>query len=60
MSMGGILHANESRQYAPHILQSMITQYWEKHDWLIDYFMLDYLIDMAVNHYPDVKKINQR
>ncbi len=44
----------------PHILQSMITQYWEKHDWLIDYFMLDYLIDMAVNHYPDVKKINQR
>ena len=55
MSMGGILHANESRQYAPHILQSMITQYWEKHDWLIDYFMLDYLIDMAVNHYPDVK-----
>ncbi len=41
----------------PHILQSMITQYWEKHDWLIDYFMLDYLIDMAVNHYPDVKKL---
>lgn len=32
----------------PHMLRSMLYKYWETEDILIDYFMLDYLIDISI------------
>ena len=29
------------------MLHDMLQRYWDKQDWLIDYFILDYLIDIA-------------
>lgn len=39
----------------PHIVKNMLDNYWENEKWLIDYFMIDYLIDMAYNMDTDVK-----
>ena len=37
------------------VVNSMLQNYWEKENWLIDYFMLDYLIDIACKTFPEIK-----
>lgn len=44
----------------PYILNEMLQKYWEKQDWLIDYFMLDYLIDIAANKYPAINELIEK
>jgi len=43
------------RSVLPHMLYDMLFKYWAKETWLIDYFMLDYLIDIAVKKSDMVK-----
>lgn len=40
----------------PHLVDAMLMKYWEKETWIIDYFLFDYLIDIAMKDYPSVKK----
>lgn len=40
----------------PHLVDKMLMKYWEKETRIIDYFLFDYLIDIAVKKYPSVKQ----
>lgn len=45
--------SQESR--LPGVVNKILLNYWEKEEWLIDYFMIDYLFDIAYRHFSDVK-----
>ena len=32
-----------------------LINYWNKHEHLINYFLIDYFTLIAYNHFPDVK-----
>lgn len=36
--------------------KEMFLEYWEKHDTLIDYLMIDYIIMIAYLEFPDIKE----
>ena len=36
-------------------VKEMFFEYWKKHDTLVDYLMIDYLIMLAYQEYPDIK-----
>lgn len=38
-------------------LRDCLYLYWQKNDALIEYFLLDYLMDIAYNEYPNIKRI---
>lgn len=40
----------------PHLVDKMLMRYWERETWIIDYFLFDYLIDIAIKKYPTVKQ----
>lgn len=39
----------------PHLVDAMLMKYWEKETYIIDYFLFDYLIDIAIHDYASVK-----
>lgn len=38
-------------------VEKLLNSYWEKENTLIDYLLLDYVIDMAYEHIPEVKRM---
>lgn len=45
---GNVLHS---------FIQDFYNEYWMKHNMVIDYFLLDYMISVAYNNIPSVKKM---
>ena len=40
--------------------KSFLEEYWKKESALIDYFLIDYIVDLAYDHLPSVKKMIDR
>ena len=47
--------ANETHSFLFELLYAFYLQYWKEHDLIITYLLLDYLLDIAYRHYPEVK-----
>lgn len=44
----------------PHVVDKMLMKYWESETWIIDYFLIDYLIDIATKKYQSIRdEINE-
>ena len=54
---GYYMVANEAHSFLFELLYAFYLQYWKEHDLIITYLLLDYLLDIAYRHYPEVKKM---
>lgn len=52
----GFFVASKPKHPLPVIVDRIFTRYWEKEDVLIDYFFIDYAIDLAYKHNTEVKE----
>lgn len=52
----GFFIAAKPKGYLPVIVDRIFTSYWEKEDVLIDYFFIDYAIDLAYKYNTTVKQ----
>ena len=49
--------ANEAHSFLFELLYAFYLRYWKEHDLIITYLLLDYLLDIAYRHYPEVKEM---
>lgn len=52
----GFCFKMDNRNLLPHLLSAYLLKYWEKNDRLIDYFLIDYCIDIILKDNPEIKK----
>lgn len=51
----GFIIGSKAHSKLVSFVKTMFFSYWEKHDTLVDYLMIDYLIMIAYKEFPDIK-----
>ena len=52
----GFIIGSQKKGKLVSFVKEMFFEYWKKHDTLVDYLMIDYLIMLAYQEFPDIKK----
>lgn len=52
----GFIIASKPKAKLVSFAREMFIEYWKKHDTLIDYLMIDYIIMIAYQEFPDIKQ----
>lgn len=50
----GFCFKMDNRNPLPHLLHAYLLEYWRRKSLLIDYFLIDYMIDIIIKDFPEI------